>query len=676
MQILKYRKSKTNALRNITFKNRFILRVLYLIPLFGFVFFTITTLISLLLSFVVYEVFTLLEASRVQIVVLTFYVINLMAHYQVLKSYIEYKNTLNTRNIICFDDLPKLFQDILSELKEELNISKDIYILKELNDFYAYNYKNKLVVSIPFLSLNVFEKEHLRFILKHELLHYKQWDTSFDVLFEKSYRLHLSLKELLELKNLSVINPLYWVIRLSLFVLQKGYNLRGRLAEEAIDNILIKEEKNIYINAITRTYLAEELLERIESENIEDDSTIKYLMQQVLINDKETIESIKIHGGRFENLKLDTEINWELSCIKDENIKLLFEEYELLCFLSIFNKLDDEREELSENLTLQSSQGVITNNLHPVLNRLNYLFKDNFWDLMELQESVFQRERAWISDQNIVDDQELRICVYEISSENNNHQTIIDEIDKLGQEARQKLRQRQICYCFFVLDSLDGIPLDIILDRTKKYYPSTIRLLFGYLTNEFPFGVKCGGIVPIFVSKDKHEFEYRTPVWALYRQLKLSNLKKTWEKSALVDFDTFYLDLIVHDLPDVIYESKNGKWWIKRKALIRFPIFMIVWFFVLQWATEGSGYDEIMTNIGGIFFLMGGALLLFHYPLILNSIAGLYTRGHMSNTFESEEEAKTYKKYQLELASVSKNICVIMMLIGIIIAYIHFPRII
>jgi hypothetical protein len=634
--------------------------------LLAFIFFIVTFLFSLSLSFLIPSIIDLFESIRVEIVIITLISANILAHIQIIKSYFYSKKNQKSKNTILLKNTPKRITHILKNLEKELGIKQSILLLRTEHEFYTYRNKGKIIIAIPYLSLLTLEDTHLEIILKHELLHHKHWDTSFDIWFEKSYELLKKTKQNLEFKNLSTFNPLYWLVKIVLFFQTKAYELRKKIAEKIIDKIISKTEKNIYEEAISRTFLSDILFENINSIQLEEESNMLTLFEEVLKFKFEELNNIHITEDRFINLKLDTSINWKKVCLTDNEIEKFYEEFEILILTEIFKNYfefkDGNKEVLSDEKSA-SEKKLKTDEIHPILHNLNYVLTRSKWSEILLEPFEIDREFAWKSDQ--YNNKFERIYVIETPKGKEKFWNTSYAITNIGEYSHERFMKRVLCFYFIIVDSFDDVSVDTIIKKTHKYYPSTIMLLLSYLTVFLPIGFKCGGIIPVFISKDKDEFYYKLPAWALLKRLTLIGLKYSWEES--IEKEPKNIECFVYEnetVTPITKRNSGGNWWITKKGFVFLGLIIGIGII----AVYNSDFDtSLKTSTLGIFiFVAGFTSLSLNYPLLYNNLVYLSSYGKQSQKFKNEEEKNEFVELMKKNMFTSKYVSFSLIIIGVI----------
>ena len=644
-------------MKNISLKYRIVLVILYVIPFFGFLFFFLTSILSIYLVYKIPE-FIAPFSGRPKVIISVFLSANLIAHFQIIRGYFIIKSQNKLENFTLLEDSPSLFKNIIFNLKKELGVDKQILISRNMDEFFIYNYKRKLVIGIPYLSLMVLEKQHLQAILKHELLHYKRWDTLFDIWFEKSFFLLKKMRTYLEIRSLSSINPVYWILRVLIFIQKKGYEIRKELAELAIDTVISNDKKNVYESALSKTFLAEKLADEIKALEIFEKSTICSLMQRSLENNKVFFENCYINEDRFINLKIDTDINWDKVCLADTEMEIFYEQYEML-FLSNILQEQEFKEVKANDKSNIDNKGAIDRQkeeMHIVLHRLNYVFQKVKWENINLIPFEFDRKLGWISSS--FPTVHGKVTVLEISVNTNEFWKITNEIYRIGKESCQRTFKHVSCYLFIVMDSLDDVPLNEILKNTQKYYPSSILRFLSFLTGFFPIGFKCGGVIPIFISKDKQEFYYKLPLWAGFKRLTLLGFKTLWEESLDLEY--------IEEKSCTALETKSkpkGKWWLSSRGAVLLLFFILLWSIILYNDNEAS-YSLKLFVFGIIFSALGFVMFVLHFPLVWNDLIFIMTFGQQSQKFNSLKEKEEFIKRKGNMIMASKYVCYLLIVIG------------
>ena len=530
-------------LKNLYFKDRFLLFLYFLvIPLSGFLY-LIGLLLTIIFLIALPEIMSHMLSPRPKILLLGFGVGMLIGCFHLLWSLIRWKggskqdvhSSLNTPNVI---------SDCIHEVKAELGIQREVSIRATLDEFFIYKQKKALVIAIPYVPMNLLSPSDLKEILKHELLHVKNWDTYFDRLSSQLHRMFAEGIKKMERVSLTSFNPIYWLAKFTFFLLNKAYKKRYELSDQLIDKQLGIQKENNYSNAVRKIISAEVLMLNLRFYQTEEaelmNEVFKLSFKQLKAKYIKGFKASVRKNKRFSFLKPFDEIDFGKACIHDEEVFKIYSHYEYQLLTELYSRepmpVDNEvnanpiaTSEVAENPDSETTTESF--DIDEKLERLNIMFQGLKLPAINLEQVEFNREIAWHFDYVNYGNYE-RHLVLETSITAKDYDLLLAEINRIGEGSHKAFLARKASYYYIVLDRFEAG-----VDEVLKYAgpkQNIFSAILAFLTGFMPINIKCGGVIPLFISKQTGELKYKVPWWNFNQRLVLSGMRNFWETSGEV----------------------------------------------------------------------------------------------------------------------------------------------
>lgn len=644
-----------------------LLIVFYLIPLLALSLLLVLFLSSILSLFLIpYIAHIDYLSPRSTAYLNSFLFVNLISNYQIFKAYRKTVRKKEQKIIYSENKLPPLFFEIIRQLKKELVLEDKVSITIHQKEFLIYANHEGLIVNIPLLSLLVLTPDHLKEILHHEFLHFKQWDTSFDKNSARLFSILDDIRKYLELRSVSTINPIYWLIRAIGYFQKKIYHLRKEISESIIDQ---KLKNQIYDQAIVRVYLVDLLNELVPIKENQELPLIEFFkkaysiffsLQDSEISDYDPIKVSDLQSGF---LQLSDHIDWDKVCYNDKQIQQIYIQQEIEYLTALFYPnsnpvqiADNKEQELVQEFAKQ-----------PIIEKIDLFFQKLKISPLQFCMNSVGSYLTFISQTSGGNANEWFI-VQDIPKEVKEEAVIANHILKYGKEARAKYPHHTVTFCFILLDNLDSVSINSIAKMSNRYFPSSFLKLISMIFAYLPIKITCGGVIPIFITKETSKLYYRAPIWSIYKKLVLFGMKNIW-REVNDDFENLQnqqKQVLNKKDPSKIKEVQMNKKAKIRLGILVFLFILGVYTWILHDQNELTTLNFILM-LGILFFISGGGMLLyFYYPLLYNQLLHAYTFGQGSVKFDSIEEKELFVNSQRKNAVIKKSICFLMMAIGIV----------
>lgn len=616
----------------------------------------ITGIISVfLIPYVIYEQGL---SSRAKSPIIIFLLVNVIAQFHIIRTYKKSLLDSEKNKVLTENETPIIFKNLINELKTKLSITKKVLISVEDDEFLAYEKKQNLVINIPLIGLLLLEPKHLKVIIEHELLHFLHWDTSFNNLSEKSIILITKVKSHLELKSVSLLNPTYWILRIILFFQKKVFLVRQNISEKMINK---KLESDVYNFAVLKVAIAEHIafklyLDNLISKGIESelDSLIE-IFKRSYVEDflKNPTELMSSKQGDF-----DFNMDWNKVCYANLEIQQVYQAQEIDFLSKLFHA--------SEELNFEEEIIEHPKETQKILNLAIIQRVQNFFTALELPTLEFEmvtldRTVVLISETINVEKNE-RFIVLKIPKKRIDKTKTIQEIIAFGKDSKEKYPYYLNSYCLFILEDFDEMDVEEIAESSYKELPSVFYYIFSRMLSyiPIPLNIKCGGIIPVFISEKTEKFYYKIPTWSFYRRFVMFGFQSIWNDSIATTEVEDKQEGLPYD--NVIENPRLYKW-------LLFLLFLVILGanILVLYDEDNLNYNNLILIIGIGFFISGFALLFLHYPILVNNLHRLFAYGTTSViTFDSHEERELFILFEKRKAIIKKQTCLVLIGIGII----------